>query len=50
MKRVVEIVRTSSKLGIEYLTLYAFSTENWKRPKDEIGHLMKILVSYIKLK
>ena len=48
MKRVVEIVRTSSKLGIHHLTLYAFSTENWKRPKDEIGHLMKILVTYIK--
>ncbi len=48
MKRVVEIVRTSSRLGIDYLTLYAFSTENWKRPKDEIGQLMKILVTYIK--
>lgn len=48
MKRVVEIVGASSELGIEYLTLYAFSTENWKRPKDEIGHLMKILVTYIK--
>lgn len=48
MKRVVEIVGSSSQLGVEYLTLYAFSTENWKRPKDEIGHLMKILVTYIK--
>lgn len=48
MKRVIDIVSASSKLGIEYLTLYAFSTENWKRPKDEIDNLMKILVSYIR--
>lgn len=48
MKRVIDIVAASSKLGIEYLTLYAFSTENWKRPKEEIDNLMKILVSYIR--
>ena len=48
MKRVVEIVEASAKLGIEHLTLYAFSTENWKRPKDEIEGLMKILVIYIR--
>lgn len=48
MKRVIEIVSASSELGIEYLTLYAFSTENWKRPQDEIDNLMKILVSYIR--
>lgn len=48
MKRVVDIVEASSKLGIQYLTLYAFSTENWKRPKDEIGNLMNILITYIK--
>ena len=39
-----EIIRTSSDIGIKYLTVYAFSTENWKRPKEEIDHLMKILI------
>lgn len=48
MKRVIEIVESCSKLGIEHLTLYAFSTENWKRPEDEISGLMKILVFYIR--
>ncbi len=48
MKRVIEIVSLANKLGIEYLSLYAFSTENWKRPQDEIQGLMKILVTYIK--
>ena len=33
MERVIEVVETSSQLGIQYLTLYAFSTANWKRPK-----------------
>lgn len=47
MKRVVEIVSAANNLGIEYLSLYAFSTENWKRPKDEVEGLMKILVIYI---
>lgn len=48
MKRVVEIVEAASQLGIKHLTLYAFSTENWKRPMDEIEGLMKILVLYIR--
>ena len=48
MKRVVEIVEASTKLGIKHLTLYAFSTENWKRPKDEVEGLMKILIIYIR--
>lgn len=47
MERVVEIVGAASSLGIEYLSLYAFSTENWKRPLDEVQGLMKILVQYI---
>lgn len=47
MKRVVEIVTSCNNLGIEYLSLYAFSTENWKRPEEEISGLMKILVLYI---
>ncbi|MBU5437673.1 isoprenyl transferase [Tissierella sp. MSJ-40] len=48
MERVVEIVEVAADLGIEYLSLYAFSTENWKRPMEEIEGLMKILVFYIK--
>lgn len=48
MKRVVEIVEVANQLGIECLTLYAFSTENWKRPQEEIDGLMKILVFYIR--
>lgn len=47
-KRVIEIVETAADLGIKYLSLYAFSTENWKRPKDEINGLMKLLVHYIR--
>ncbi|NLJ99353.1 MAG: isoprenyl transferase [Tissierellia bacterium] len=48
MKRVVDIVEATNNLGVEYLSLYAFSTENWKRPKKEIDALMKILVFYIR--
>ena len=42
------IVRTSRKLGIKYLTLYAFSEENWKRPKHEVIALMGILKRFLK--
>ena len=45
VRRSVEIAR---ELGIDYLTLYAFSTENWKRPKMEIRALMELLVDYLK--
>ncbi|QQY80846.1 isoprenyl transferase [Keratinibaculum paraultunense] len=48
MKRVIEIVEVAEKLNIKYLSLYAFSTENWKRPKEEIEGLMKLLVQYIR--
>ena len=47
-KSVKEIIKTSAKLGIEYLTLYAFSTENWNRPKLEVEALMKILINSLK--
>src|SRR5271167_304228 len=43
-----EIIRTAGELGIKYLTLYAFSVENWNRPKDEVDALMKYLVHYLK--
>jgi undecaprenyl diphosphate synthase len=45
---VTETVETAGKLGIQYLTLYAFSTENWSRPKYEIDTLMNLLVSSLK--
>ena len=35
-------------MGIQYLTVYAFSTENWNRPKDEVDALMKLLRNYLK--
>lgn len=44
--RLRGIIRMSSDLGITSLTLYAFSTENWKRPSDEVGTLMALLIEY----
>ncbi len=48
VKSVRETVENCAKIGIEYLTLYAFSTENWKRPKLEVDTLMNLLVSSLK--
>ena len=42
------IVRAAGEAGIKYLTLYAFSVENWSRPKDEVDTLMKYLARYLK--
>lgn len=42
-----KITRYCSEVGIKYLTVYAFSTENWKRPEDEVGALMKLFKSYL---
>ena len=42
------VVKECSRLNVEYLTLYAFSTENWKRPKIEVDALMNLLVTYLK--
>ena len=42
------VVRTCRELGIRYLTLYAFSTENWQRPKSEVEALMKLLTRFLK--
>ncbi len=47
-KRVREITIHASNLGVRYLTLYAFSTENWKRPQEEVGFLMKLMDRYLK--
>ena len=43
-----DIIRTSSSLGIRYLTLYAFSTENWKRPESEVRCLMSLMVEFLR--
>jgi len=42
-----EIVKVAAEVGIKYLTVYAFSTENWKRPKDEVSFLMGLLAESI---
>ena len=47
MKAVKEIIKSCRELGIKYLTLYAFSSENWKRPKAEVDALMRFLNEYI---
>lgn len=45
---VRDIVEASGQLGIKYLTLYAFSTENWKRPEDEVSLLMRLLLKALR--
>ncbi|TXE06771.1 isoprenyl transferase [Gelidibacter salicanalis] len=47
-KSVREVVEASAEIGIKHLTLYAFSTENWNRPKIEVQTLMKLLVKSLK--
>ena len=46
-KKFKEIARYCNKIGLKYLTVYAFSTENWKRPKDEVDNIMKIFKEYL---
>lgn len=46
-KTLDKITRSAEKLGIKYVTVYAFSTENWKRPKEEVDALMKLMVDYL---
>ncbi|KYH29892.1 MULTISPECIES: isoprenyl transferase [Clostridium] len=48
VEAIRDIVKECNNLGVKYLTLYAFSTENWKRPKDEVNALMKLLIEYLK--
>ena len=50
LKKVEKIIKSSIKNNIKYLTLYAFSTENWKRPKLEIQFLFNLLESFLKEK
>ncbi|EDS73411.1 isoprenyl transferase [Anaerofustis stercorihominis] len=46
-KTVKDIIRAVNDLNIKHLTLYAFSTENWKRPKDEVTTIMNLVVEYL---
>lgn len=48
VERVREVVRTAQDFGIEYITLYAFSSENWNRPKEEVSDLMGLLKLFIR--
>ncbi len=43
-----EIIKEAAKLGISYLTLYTFSTENWKRTQEEVGFLMNLLKTHLR--
>ena len=47
-KNVETVCQAADEIGIKYLTLYAFSTENWNRPDNEVQALMKLLESYLK--
>jgi undecaprenyl diphosphate synthase len=47
MQTIKEIVKASSSLGIKHLTVYAFSTENWKRSTEEVGGIFKLIVIYM---
>ncbi|MUT66388.1 isoprenyl transferase [Paenibacillus sp. NEAU-GSW1] len=49
MKAINRVVRAADKLGVKYLTLYAFSTENWKRPKDEVDFLMRLPQQFLEI-
>ena len=46
-KTLEKIVRYANKIGLEYITVYVFSTENWKRTEDEVGTLMALLQNYL---
>ena len=48
VETIRRVIKEADRLGVKYITLYAFSTENWKRPKDEVNALMKLLVQYLR--
>ena len=50
LSTVEKIIKTSIKQDIKFLTLYAFSTENWKRPKNEVKYLFKLLETFLSKK
>lgn len=48
VETIRRVIKEADRIGIEYITLYAFSTENWKRPKTEVNALMNLLVQYLR--
>ncbi|MBD7910444.1 isoprenyl transferase [Clostridium cibarium] len=48
VETIRRVIKEGDKLGVKYMTFYAFSTENWKRPKEEVSALMKLLVQYLR--
>lgn len=46
-KVIREVIETLHEIGVKHVTLYAFSTENWKRPKEEVDGLMELIYSYL---
>ncbi|MGX0910051.1 isoprenyl transferase [Staphylococcus caprae] len=48
MQTIKKITREASNIGIKYLTLYAFSTENWSRPESEVNYIMNLPVNFLK--
>lgn len=50
MKNVKKITMAANHIGVKVLTMYAFSTENWKRPKEEVEYLMKLPLEFFFLK
>jgi undecaprenyl diphosphate synthase len=48
MEALREVVKTCSDMGIKILTVYAFSTENWNRPTEEVSYLMNLLIEYMR--
>lgn len=49
MQTIKKVTREASHLGIKYLTLYAFSTENWSRPESEVNYIMNLPVNFLKI-
>ena len=47
MKSMIEVVRRANDLGMKHLTVYAFSTENWKRSTEEVSGIFKLLIKYV---
>lgn len=48
VERVKDCVRTAAEIGVEYLTLFSFSSENWRRPRDEVDALMALIKRFIR--
>lgn len=46
--QTIKITRVASDIGVKYLTLYAFSTENWSRPESEVNYIMNLPVNFLK--